>query len=82
MAQEYKQISISKNKFGNYLYKKYTDKEIIFIQQNGVKEYIKREYNIDIFRNADEAYIIKNNDGTLILKILEKSTKWNWVSRY
>lgn len=33
---------------------------------------MKNNYNINLFRNPDEAYIIKYNTGKKIIKILEK----------
>lgn len=59
-------------KFDYYLKKIYEDKTIIFVLQNGLKKYMKLIYNIDLFRCPDEAYIIENNYGTKIIKILEK----------
>ena len=55
-----------------YLYKEFEDKKIIFIKQTKLKKYIKNKYNIDSFRNPDEAYIIEYKNGKKILKILEK----------
>jgi len=73
-------IGFSKNFYNNkskkiynyYLSKNYDDKTIIFVLQNGLKNYIKTNYNIDIFRCPDEAYIIEFNNGKKIIKILEK----------
>lgn len=62
----------SKCKF-NYMYhKQLEDKKIIYLSQSGLKLYIKEKYNICLFRYPDEAYIIENNNGMKILKILEK----------
>jgi len=54
----------SKNKFSFYLEKIVSNKTIIFLTKNGLKEYLKIFLNIDIFRQPDEAYLIKNNDET------------------
>jgi hypothetical protein len=62
----------SKKIYNYYLSKNYDDKTIIFVLQNGLKNYIKTNYNIDIFRCPDEAYIIEFNNGKKIIKILEK----------
>jgi len=51
------------------------NKTIIFLTKNGLKEYLKIFLNLDIFRQPDEAYLIKNNDETnktYKLLILEK----------
>ena len=70
-----KELSISKkskNKFSFYLEKFISNKTIIFLTKNGLKEYFKIFFNIDIFRQPDEAFLIKNNDETYKLLILEK----------
>jgi len=63
-----------KGKFGYYLHKKCEETEISFILQSGLKSYCKKFFDIDVFRQPDEAYIIKNNDinKKYIIKILEK----------
>jgi hypothetical protein len=66
-----KKTKMPKN-FDYYLKKTYEDKIITFVLQNGLKKYMKIKYNIDLFRCPDEAYIIEYNDGTKIIKILEK----------
>lgn len=55
-----------------YLEKVFDDKLIVFVLQNGLKTYMKKKYNIDLFRCPDEAYIIEYNNGKKIIKILEK----------
>jgi hypothetical protein len=55
-----------------YLSKNFEDKKIIFVLQNGLKNYMKKYYNINLFRCPDEAYIIEYLSGKKILKILEK----------
>lgn len=57
-----------------YLCKKYEYYDITFVLQGGLKQYMKKTYNIDLFRHPDEAYIIRyNNDNKkCIVKILEK----------
>ena len=55
-----------------YLYKNIDTKNTVFVKQQGLKSYIKKKYDIELFRNPDEAYIIDNNDGKIIIKILEK----------
>jgi len=55
-----------------YFTKTYEDKTIVFVSQQGLKEYMKCKYNIQMLRNPDEAYIVEYKDGRKILKILEK----------
>jgi hypothetical protein len=63
-----------------YWSKTFEDKTIIFLLQSGLKTYMKKKYNIDLFRCPDEAYIIEfHNNGNgndfqkkNIIKILEK----------
>ena len=54
------------------LTKTFEDRTILFLLQNDFKKYMKIEYNIDLFRCPDEAYIIKYNNGKTVIKILEK----------
>jgi hypothetical protein len=77
IEQGFSKISLdnkNKNKkaFNYYLFKKTEDKKIIFVLQSGLKMYMKQIYNIELFRCPDEAYIFEYNDGTKIIKILEK----------
>jgi len=62
----------SKNIYNYYLIKTFEDKKIIFLLQNGLKLYMKENYDINLFRCPDEAYIIDYNNGKKIIKILEK----------
>jgi hypothetical protein len=55
-----------------YLSKTFEDRKIIFVLQNGLKTYMKNNYNLDLFRCPDEAYIIEYNTGRKVIKILEK----------
>ena len=73
---------INKNKFGYYLINENNekndknDKTVIYLIQNGFKTYIKTKFNIDVYRQPDEAYLIKNNkDDSYHLKILEKKNQ-------
>lgn len=59
-------------KFDYYLQQTSEDKVITFVLQNGLKRYMKIEYDIELFRCPDEAYIVEYNDGHKIIKILEK----------
>ena len=62
----------SKNSYDYYLSKTTEDKNITFVLQNGLKKYMKKKYNIEMFRCPDEAYIIEYNTGRKVIKILEK----------
>jgi hypothetical protein len=55
-----------------YLSKTFEDKTVVFVLQGGLKRYMKQQYNIEIGRYPDEAYIIEYNAGRKVLKILEK----------
>lgn len=59
-----------KNNF--YLEKVFPDGKLVFVQQSGLKKYMKQLNNIDIFRCPDEAYIWFPLDDMPVLKILEK----------
>ena len=67
VSQGFTKKSINKNKFGYFLEKE----NVVFVLQGGLVDYMKKEYDIELFRNPDEAYIIKKGDKTVI-KILEK----------
>jgi hypothetical protein len=55
-----------------YLSKTLEDKNIIFVEQHNFQKYMNHVYNVELFRNPDEAYIIEYNNGRKIIKILEK----------
>ena len=55
-----------------WIEKEYNDKKIIFLSQGSFKKYIKEKFDIEIFRNPDEAYIIVFKTGKIDIKILEK----------
>ena len=61
-----------KKAYDYYLSKKFEDKTIVFVLQNGLKMYMKNKYNIEMFRCPDEAYIIEYTSGRKVIKILEK----------
>lgn len=61
------------NKKNNYYLKKFKDKNYVFVSQKGLVDFFKINYNIQLFRHPDEAFIISENDNTVI-KILEKRT--------
>jgi len=71
----YKRYNINgklKNRYDYYLWNKLDDKRIIFVLQGGLKMYMKRMYDIELFRCPDEAYIIEYDNGRRVIKILEK----------
>jgi len=72
IRKELSTLKKSKNKFSFYLEKTLSNKTIIFLTKNGLKEYMKLFFSIDIFRQPDEAYLIKNDDEISKLLILEK----------
>jgi hypothetical protein len=55
-----------------YLIKKYESHECIYLTQGELKRYFRNNHGIEMHRNPDEAYLIKKNDGSLVLKVLEK----------
>lgn len=64
-----------KNKYSYYLYKSIDDNnKITYLLQSGFKLYIKKMFNIEVFRCPDEAYIVKT-DKKYIIKILEKKAQ-------
>jgi len=68
----YTLIKKTKKSYDYYLSKTFEDKTVVFALQNGLKQYMKNKYNIDLFRCPDEAYIIEYTSGRKIIKILEK----------
>lgn len=58
-----------------YLHKIMEEYSIVFVEQWDLQKYIKHNYNLDLFRNPDEAYIIEYNDGRKVIKILEKKAQ-------
>lgn len=70
--KKYKLIYDDKSKL-IYLKKDFKNGFIIFIEQNNLKKYLKLKYNIDIFRNPDEAFLIEFKDSNRkILNIIKK----------
>lgn len=66
---------LEKNKYGYYLYKNTNNNKIIYLSQNGLKLYFKKNFNIELFRCPDEAYIIEK-DQKYKVKILEKKAQY------
>jgi hypothetical protein len=67
---------MSNKKYGYYLKKKTDDIKILFFEQHGLKAYFKKKYDITLYRNPDEAYVIKTKDKCIV-KILEKKEQRN-----
>jgi len=61
------------NKY-DYYFEFNKDYKIIYLTQSGFKTFIKKEFNVDIYKNPDEAFIIYKNDNYYI-KILEKKNQ-------
>lgn len=56
-----------------YLEKNVLDGKFVFVQQSGLKKYMKKFYNEELFRCPDEAYFwLPNENNKPTLKILEK----------
>lgn len=59
----------------HYYYYQYSDKIIVYVCKKSFKFYMERRYSIrssDIFREPDEAFIVKyNNDNNIIVYIME-----------
>ena len=67
MSKGFTRVTMDKTKYGYYLEKD----NVLYFSQSGLKKYIGSTYNCTLFRDPDEAYLIKKN-GKYILKILEK----------
>lgn len=65
-----------KTKFGYYLEKVDETKTIHYVTQNGLKFYMAHFHQKELFREVDDAYIIRDNiTGDIIVKILEKKNQ-------
>lgn len=75
-TQDYKKIIFDKSKYGYGLYKKNTNYEIYYINQNGLNVIFNKYFklNKDVYRKPDEAYIIIKDDK-INIKILEKKVQ-------
>lgn len=72
LSQGFIKTVMNKNKFGYYLSKKEERSDVIFVLQGGLVDYMKHEFDIELFRNPDEAYIIRRPGEKTVIKILEK----------
>ena len=74
IEKKFKNILMNKNKYG-YYYEHTNDlRTIIYLKQSGFKSYFKKQFNIDIYKQPDEAFIIFSNNKYHI-KILEKKNQ-------
>lgn len=64
------QIQGCKGKFAYCLRKD----DVVFVTQNGLKNYMRQTFGIELFREPDEAYLRKDGDS-YVLKILEKKNQ-------
>jgi hypothetical protein len=67
-----KNLTKKPKKSYDYLSKTFEDRTVTFVLQNGLKKYMKKQYDIDMYRCPDEAYIIEYSSGRKVIKILEK----------
>lgn len=75
LNNRYKKEIMNKTIFGYKLTKIIDKKEIVYVTQGGFRIYMKQQFNKNIFRNPDEAYIIKKPDEKCVVKILEKKNQ-------
>lgn len=70
-----KRIDEKKGTNNFYLEKEITpSKTILYLTKRGLKAYFKKFFNIELFREPDEAYVICE-DGNYSVKILEKKNQ-------
>jgi hypothetical protein len=65
---------MSKSKYGYYLSKEFDDKTVYYVTKSGLNTFVKKHMKSTVYREPDEAYIIKKND-TYEFKILEKKNQ-------
>jgi hypothetical protein len=73
--KKFEKIILNKqSKYGYYFEYVKQNTKIIYLTQNGFKIYFKKMFNIDVYKQPDEAFIIFNNDK-INIKILEKKNQ-------
>lgn len=73
--QKFNKIIINKkNKFGYYFENNISNMKIIYLTQTGFKLYFKQEFDINVYKYPDEAFLIFSNNKYYV-KILEKKIK-------
>jgi len=75
IANGFVKTNMTKGKYGYYLSKQFDNSRIVFVSQGGLKVYLKIMYDICVFQEPDEAYIIEHSGGQIFLKILEKKAQ-------
>lgn len=64
----------NKNKYGYYFELNDKNNKILYLTQTGLKLYLKKFYDVNIYKHPDESFIIfKNNE--IHIKILEKKNQ-------
>jgi len=69
-----KVIMDTKKKYGYYFEYKNNNNKIIYMTQAGFKLYFKKTFNIEVYKQPDEAFLIFSNNE-YHLKILEKKNQ-------
>ena len=68
-------IVVNKRKKDSYYFENnYSHKKIIYMKQNGLKYYFKQNFDIDIYKKPDEAFLVCSGNK-YHLKILEKKNQ-------
>ena len=66
-----KKVLNKSNKNSYFNFKKVNDKDYAYVSQGNLVNFFKINYNIELFRYPDEAFIISDENETVV-KILEK----------
>ena len=75
LENNFKKIIMNKNKYGYYYIKTNNENnKIIYLTQSGFQSYFKENFNFNIYKKPDEAFVILNNN-TFYIKILEKKNQ-------
>ena len=48
---------------------------VVFVSQDGFKNYMKNTFGVEVCRKPDEIYVRKNDDETYTVKVLEKKNQ-------
>jgi hypothetical protein len=68
--QGYAMVAMQGGKFSYYMEKD----GVVFMTKGGLKTYMKEKFGVEIFREPDEAYLIKR-PARYVLKIIEKKNQ-------
>ena len=74
LENNFTKITMGKNKTDYYFEKKDNENKILYFTQGALKLYLMKTYNIVIYRNPDEAFLIYHNNK-YHLKIIEKKNQ-------